>query len=81
MTSDRTLLHDAPLEPLEWWACAEPERPGGPYEGVVYDEGCPRCVLKAAADLRAHGDFELDDTDDPDCPPVLLSEIAAGAFL
>lgn len=74
-------LHASILDPGEWWACSEPERPGRSDSGVVYDERCQRCVLKASADLRAFGDNEMDDTDDPDCAPVLLSEVARGLLL
>lgn len=76
-----TRLHVSVLVPGEWWACSQPERPGHPDSGVAYDERCRRCVLKATADLHTFGDNELDDTDDPDCPPVLLSDVAAGSWL
>lgn len=67
-------LHDLHLDPDEWWACAQPERPAD--SGVWWDEECPRCLIAYEAARRAGGTVVLvegvwRDLDDYDPFPLL----------
>lgn len=52
-------LHGLKLLPGMWWACDEPERPYDP--GESFDQRCPRCLIKAQADLAVSGDHPMMD--------------------
>lgn len=73
-------LHDLPIEDNDWWACSQAERPLDEHE--IYDERCPKCLIKAEADRRAvGGHLELFDASiPPGQRPVFatLAELADG---
>lgn len=41
----------------DWWACDEPERPFD--EHIVYLADCPKCQMKARADVLRAGEWPV----------------------
>lgn len=70
-------LHEveAGLEPGDWWACSEPERPADTR--TIYEERCPACRLKAQVEVIVNGDRLLYDCED-EAQRSWLSDLAAG---
>lgn len=71
-----TRLHADDLDPPDWWACEEPERPTDMH--VVYEECCPACQIKAAVELATSGDRLMFEPFGREPRP--LSDLAAGAL-
>lgn len=68
-------MHNMPLRPGQWWACAEPERPGD--SDTCWDPDCPVCRIKLAIEIQQTGDFplQLQDVDGVRCGFARASSI------
>ena len=77
-------VHGMPLLPDQWWGCQQPERPFNLDE--VWDERCPKCLLKMKLDLAKCGDVPMFDAEAAMWPESkgMLSDviraIEAGAY-
>ena len=48
-------IHGFDLEPGEWWACLQPERPALNNTRASFDERCTKCYMAAHAAALAEG--------------------------
>lgn len=79
-TIDPDPPHSGQVDPGEWWACSQPERPAD-SDWTIFDLRCASCRISAHAALRSlplHAGVDIRTEGDPDGHKAWI--VTHGAF-